>query len=142
MSAVTMEPMDDFQMVSCKSENKALACTECNTFLTYCTNIVSRTFRGTTGPAALCQDVVNTSLGEAIEKDLITGRHIVRDVFCGKCKTRLGWVYDKAFEVEQKYKEGKTVLEMKLVQERNLTERDLPEEEDEWVVVPMPAGGN
>lgn len=51
MSAVTMEPMDDFQMVSCKSENKALACTECNTFLTYCTNIVSRTFRGTLQPS-------------------------------------------------------------------------------------------
>jgi RNase P subunit RPR2 len=134
-----MDVTDDFQMVSCKSEMAAMSCKECGTFLTYTTNIVSKSFRGTTGPAVLCQDVVNVQMGDAVEKDLITGKHTVRDLTCSKCKHRLGWMYEKASEESQKYKEGKSVLELPLVNERAIQVGDehLPAtEDDEWVMVP------
>ncbi len=41
----------------------------------------------------------------------MTGLHSVSDIFCCECKARLGWKYLEAFEMSQKYKEGKFVVE-------------------------------
>jgi hypothetical protein len=73
---------------------------------------------------------------------MTTGNHTVRDIYCCKCKTILGWKYvsvlfcpfipfpipvlltdppvlrvkqDKAYEQSQKYKEGKYILERNLL---------------------------
>jgi hypothetical protein len=35
-----------------------------------------------------------------------TGQHIVSDVFCAECNSKLGWYYVRAEEEAQKYKEG------------------------------------
>jgi hypothetical protein len=40
---------------------------------------------------------------------MLTGRHFVRDVFCKKCSTKLGWMYEFAMEETQSYKEGKLI---------------------------------
>lgn len=48
---------------------------------------------------------------------MLTGRHWVRDVFCKKCNTKLGWMYEYAAEEDQRYKESKIILEKSLVQE-------------------------
>jgi len=48
---------------------------------------------------------------------MLTGRHIVRDVTCKKCDTKLGWVYEFATEENQRYKEGRVILERALVRE-------------------------
>ena len=45
---------------------------------------------------------------------MLTGRHIVRDVTCKKCDTKLGWVYEFATEENQRYKEGRVILERAL----------------------------
>lgn len=45
---------------------------------------------------------------------MLTGRHIVRDVTCKKCDTKLGWVYEFATEETQRYKEGRVILERAL----------------------------
>lgn len=96
----------------------------------------------------------------AVDREMRTGKHTVRDVYCGVCDVILGWRYvsrvdsaavlhwlgiearrvrdeqgpqqtqlcilerdladlqDYAFEPEQKYKEGKFILECELITER------------------------
>ncbi|RMX46199.1 hypothetical protein pdam_00007813 [Pocillopora damicornis] len=48
---------------------------------------------------------------------MLTGRHMVRDVFCKNCDTKLGWMYEYATEESQQYKEGQVILERALVTE-------------------------
>jgi len=49
---------------------------------------------------------------------MLTGRHIVRDVFCKNCDTKLGWIYEYAEKETERYKEGKIILERGLICER------------------------
>ena len=49
---------------------------------------------------------------------MLTGRHIVRDVSCKLCQTKLGWIYEYATEENQRYKEGRVILERALVTEQ------------------------
>ncbi|PPQ63531.1 hypothetical protein CVT24_004759, partial [Panaeolus cyanescens] len=58
---------------------------------------------------------VNVIEGEPEDRPMTTGTHTVRDIYCCKCSTTLGWKYDKAFEDSQKYKEGKYILERNLL---------------------------
>jgi hypothetical protein len=46
---------------------------------------------------------------------MTTGRHIVRDISCRTCRVIVGWKYDKAYEPNEKYKEGKYILEEALL---------------------------
>ena len=59
--------------------------------------------------------MVNISQAEAVERNMTTGRHVVRDIHCRQCKETVGWKYDKAFEAAEKYKEGKYILEAELL---------------------------
>lgn len=82
---------------------------------------------------------VNVRDGEPEDRRMATGLHTVRDIFCAKCGRIMGWKYvslierrpgvpsvsrqawliqvlsllpqDKAYDNEQKYKEGKYILE-------------------------------
>ena len=46
---------------------------------------------------------------------MTTGRHVVRDISCRNCETVVGWKYDKAYEPNEMYKEGKFILEVELL---------------------------
>ena len=59
--------------------------------------------------------MVNVKAGEASERNMTTGRHIVRDIACRQCSETVGWKYDKAYEASEKYKEGKFILEAELL---------------------------
>lgn len=93
----------------------------------------------------LCPNVMfhsaNVTLGEKEERMMITGMHIVADIFCVCCGSNVGWKYvsqisnnliawfqiklsfdllvkqcfmfyqESAYEKSQKYKEGKFILE-------------------------------
>lgn len=72
-------------------------------------------FRGQHGKAFLFNTVVNIQQGEAGERNMTTGRHVVRDISCKQCKEIVGWKYDKAYENTEKYKEGKYILEQELL---------------------------
>lgn len=72
-------------------------------------------FRGQHGKAFLFNSVVNIVAGEAGERNMTTGRHVVRDITCRQCKETVGWKYDKAYEPAEKYKEGKYILEAELL---------------------------
>ncbi|KAI4205306.1 MAG: hypothetical protein LQ346_001454 [Caloplaca aetnensis] len=97
------------------NSDKIFGCKNCKTHLASHDTIISRNFRGQHGKAFLFSTVVNTTQSEAVERNMTTGRHQVRDVNCKQCKETVGWKYDKAYEASEKYKEGKFILEAELL---------------------------
>lgn len=90
----------------------------CSTCLCYLTNkehLISSRFTSSSGPALLFRKVVNIEYGEREFRHFVTGDHFVRDIYCKKCSVRLGWFYEFATENNQRYKEGKTILEEAMV---------------------------
>ncbi|CAO3609813.1 unnamed protein product [Cunninghamella echinulata] len=90
-------------------------CHNCKTHLSTGDAIISSRFQGQHGQAFLFNYVVNIIAGEAEERPMTTGVHIVKDISCCQCNTLLGWTYVKAYDDENKYKEGKFILEKKLL---------------------------
>lgn len=76
---------------------------------------LQKSFRGQHGKAYLFNSVVNILYGPPSERNMTTGRHIVRDIACRGCNATVGWTYDKAYENSEKYKEGKYILEAELL---------------------------
>lgn len=74
-------------------------------------------FTGATGRAFLFKRVVNLAYSEVQDRVMLTGRHMVRDVYCKNCEIKLGWMYEYATEESQQYKEGQVILERALVTE-------------------------
>ncbi|XP_065183886.1 protein yippee-like 5 [Sycon ciliatum] len=97
--------------------SRIYCCWNCSTALTNKSEMMSNRFSGTTGRAFLFNKAVNLSYSELQVRFMLTGRHIVRDVSCKNCGSRLGWMYEFATEESQKYKEGHVILERALVQE-------------------------
>ncbi|CCC05899.1 hypothetical protein SMACR_00114 [Sordaria macrospora] len=97
------------------NSGKIYGCRNCKTHLANHEDIISRNFRGQHGKAYLFNSVVNVETGDAGERNMTTGRHVVRDIFCRQCKEVVGWKYDKAYEPSEKYKEGKFILEAELL---------------------------
>ncbi|KAL8828907.1 MAG: hypothetical protein Q9191_002319 [Dirinaria sp. TL-2023a] len=95
--------------------DKIFGCKNCKTHLASHDAIISRNFRGQHGKAYLFNAVVNIVQAEAVERNMTTGRHVVRDISCRQCKETVGWKYDKAYEASEKYKEGKYILEAELL---------------------------
>lgn len=97
------------------NSNKIYGCKSCKAHLANHEDIISRNFRGQHGKAYLFAFVVNVETCEPSERNMTTGRHIVRDITCRQCKETVGWKYDKAYEPSEKYKEGKFILEAELL---------------------------
>ncbi|TDZ23019.1 Protein yippee-like 3 [Colletotrichum orbiculare MAFF 240422] len=97
------------------NSSKVYGCKTCKAHLANHDDIISRNFRGQHGKAYLFNSVVNIETGEPSERNMTTGRHIVRDITCKQCKETVGWKYDKAYEATEKYKEGKFILEAELL---------------------------
>ncbi|KAK0400365.1 hypothetical protein QR680_003463 [Steinernema hermaphroditum] len=94
-------------------------CNQCKTYLTHKGELVSNRFTGSTGRAYLFEKVVNLEYSEIQQRMMITGKHLVRDVMCKQCKSRLGWMYEYAMEEGQRYKESRVILEKALIEERD-----------------------
>ncbi|CAG9864428.1 unnamed protein product [Phyllotreta striolata] len=97
--------------------NRLFSCAHCGTNLTNRSELISTRFTGATGRAFLFNKVVNLTYSEVQDRVMLTGRHMVRDVSCKACDTKLGWMYEFATEDNQKYKEGRVILERALVTE-------------------------
>lgn len=54
------------------------------------------------GRAYLFKKVVNLTYTHIQDRVMLTGRHMVRDVMCKYCKSKLGWMYEYATEDSQK----------------------------------------
>lgn len=93
-------------------------CSTCDAPLTNRDELFSTRFTGSTGRAFLFNKVVNVLHSDAMCRVMLTGRHMVRDVFCLNCGNKLGWMYEFATNEDQRYKEGKTILERALIHEK------------------------
>lgn len=71
--------------------------------------------------------VANTRQGSPVVRKLTTGNHLVRDVYCLCCDTKLGWLYEFTNEDAERYKEGKFILERRLVREAEVAHNQLAE---------------
>ena len=49
---------------------------------------------------------------------LMTGMHVVCDMYCKNCHSVLGWKYEEAYEESQKYKVGKFIIEKARMQKK------------------------
>ncbi|PVU91088.1 hypothetical protein BB559_004310 [Furculomyces boomerangus] len=90
-------------------------CGRCGTHLTTKESLVSKNYQGKYGRAHLYKKVVNVSEGVHEERSMTTGVHVVCDVNCAVCFEYIGWKYISAFEKDQKFKEGKYILERNLI---------------------------
>ncbi|KAK7423601.1 hypothetical protein QQZ08_008954 [Neonectria magnoliae] len=113
-----------------------LRCSTCSADLAFASQIISKGFTGRYGRAFLVappappapQTLLNIRVGRSENRQLVTGWHVVADINCGSCGTKLGWKYVDAKEQGQKYKVGKFILET----ERVVTQRtweDVPVDE-------------
>jgi hypothetical protein len=73
--------------------------------------LISKAFHGRSGRAYLFSKVINVTLGRQEDRLLSTGLHSVSDIFCINCGESVGWFYEFAHQLSQKYKEGKYILE-------------------------------
>lgn len=96
---------------------RVFSCATCDTNLTNRSELISTRFTGATGRAFLFNKVVNLTYSEVQDRVMLTGRHMVRDVSCKSCNNKLGWMYEFATEANQRYKEGRVILERALVTE-------------------------
>ncbi|XP_014610626.1 PREDICTED: protein yippee-like 5 isoform X1 [Polistes canadensis] len=99
---------------------RLFSCASCDTNLTNRGQLISTRFTGATGRAFLFNKVVNLNYrlcSEVQDRVMLTGRHMVRDVSCKNCDAKLGWVYEFATDDNQRYKEGRVILERALVTE-------------------------
>lgn len=87
------------------------ACKDCKTHLSAKSKVISKNFKGKYGRCFLVDKMINVAEGPREEKILLTGVHIVKDVFCKGCKVYAGWTYVTAYEAMEKYKEGKFIIE-------------------------------
>lgn len=128
------------------SGNRVYSCSTCKAHLALHEDIISKvptplawllcarvlmtcaqSFQGRHGRAYLFNKCVNVSIGPREERALITGLHVVADIYCIECQSLLGWKYvrsprsfsspsltlnqEEAYEESQKYKVGKFILE-------------------------------
>ncbi|XP_067097658.1 protein yippee-like 5 isoform X1 [Osmerus mordax] len=105
---------------------RLFSCASCDTILTNRTELISTRFTGATGRAFLFNKVVNLQYREVQDRLMLTGRHVVRDISCKNCNSKLGWIYEYATEDSQRYKEGRVILERALVRESEGFEEHAP----------------
>jgi hypothetical protein len=89
-----------------------IECKNCRAHLTQPNELISRLFQGATGRAHLYNLTYNLIFGEEEERSMITGPHTVADAYCLGCNTIVGWKYIKAHFDDQRYKEGRVILEV------------------------------
>ena len=65
-------------------------CAACRAHLAAHEAIISKAFQGRHGRAYLFDDVVNVNSGPTENRLLLTGLHVVADIYCNACDTRLG----------------------------------------------------
>ncbi|KAF4455683.1 hypothetical protein F53441_2083 [Fusarium austroafricanum] len=106
-----------------RTSPNTLRCSTCSADIAFASQIISKGFTGRYGRAFLIappalpapQTLSNIRVGKSENRQLVTGWHVVADINCGSCSTKLGWKYVDAKEQGQKYKVGKFILEVERV---------------------------
>eukprot|EP00392_Amoebophrya_sp_AT5.2_P001443 g1445.t1 len=92
-------------------------CACCKTPFAKRSDLINPHFRGRTGAAWLFDKVINVNSGEPEQAEMTTGPHRIRPIFCVQCQISVGWLYESAFMQDQRYKEGKFILEKAMLLE-------------------------
>ncbi|KAI0164477.1 yippee-domain-containing protein [Hypoxylon sp. FL1284] len=108
-----------------QTQPDTIRCSTCASDLAFTSQIVSKGFTGRYGRALLVQppdqaprkgskakELINIKIGREETRLLVTGSHVVADISCAICNSKLGWKYIDAKEEAQKYKIGKFILEI------------------------------
>ncbi|PVU87501.1 hypothetical protein BB559_006031 [Furculomyces boomerangus] len=90
------------------------ACKSCGSHLTAKRFLISKDYRGKYGKAHLYKKAVNILEGKREKRSMTTGVHIIKELKCAICEKYVGWKYIVAYEKDQKFKEGKFILEKTL----------------------------
>ncbi|XP_077245646.1 protein yippee-like At4g27745 [Tasmannia lanceolata] len=91
------------------------SCCKCGNQVALHDDIISKYFQGRSSRAFLFSHAMNIELGDKEDRHFITGLHTVATIKCCDCKELLGWMYVRAYEETQKYKEGKFILEKSMI---------------------------
>eukprot|EP01113_Clastostelium_recurvatum_P002776 TRINITY_DN1117_c0_g1_i3.p2 TRINITY_DN1117_c0_g1~~TRINITY_DN1117_c0_g1_i3.p2 ORF type:complete len:111 (-),score=23.28 TRINITY_DN1117_c0_g1_i3:156-488(-) len=97
------------------SGSKVFVCASCGTHLTSGDHLVSKAFQAHHGKAYLFDYVVNTTVSEPENRMFNSGEYTVRDLHCMVCAQVIGWRYDASMQEDQKFKEGKFIIEKELM---------------------------
>ncbi|XP_042481620.1 protein yippee-like At5g53940 isoform X2 [Macadamia integrifolia] len=92
-------------------DGRVYKCKFCRSHLALADDLVSKAFHCRRGKAYLFNTAVNIIIGAKEERMMLYGMHTVADVFCCCCGQIVGWKYEVAHDKNEKYKEGKFVLE-------------------------------
>lgn len=103
------------RLAAAESGEGGFGCGFCGAHLCVADDVVSDNFRGRHGKAFLVSRCENSYYGHQEEKQLMTGLHRVRDVFCANCDQYVGWGYDFAVDEREMYKMQRFVLERQLI---------------------------
>ncbi|KAI1442699.1 yippee-domain-containing protein [Annulohypoxylon stygium] len=122
----SLEPLESPKLS--RTQPNTIRCSTCASDFAFASQIVSKGFTGRYGRAFLVsppdkqsrkgtkgRDLINIKVGKSETRVLVTGSHIVADIICAVCHTKVGWKYIDAKEESQKYKVGKFILETQRV---------------------------
>lgn len=90
-------------------------CKKCKVHFTSSPLIISKDYRGKTGDAYLIDGICNVIESKQEVRVMLTGKYLVSNIQCSLCKQLIGWRYIKSERKEQRYKEGKYILELQNV---------------------------
>lgn len=123
------EPVETSKLT--RTQPNTIRCSTCAADFAFSSQIVSKGFTGRYGRAYLVsppdqplrkgakgvkgKDLMNINIGSHESRLLVTGQHVVADISCAVCHTKVGWKYIDAKEETQKYKVGKFILETQRV---------------------------
>ena len=113
--------------------SKLFSCAECDTFISNREELFSSRFLASTERAYSFNKVVNVTYSEkptetqtsrnnillSANNSRKSEKHFIRDVFCKVCTTKLGWIYEFISDKSKQFKEGKIVIEKRLLKEES-----------------------
>nr|CEG04094.1 unnamed protein product [Fusarium clavum] len=125
-----------------RTSPNTLRCSTCSADIAFASQVISKGFTGRYGRAFLVappalpasQTLSNIRVGKSENRQLVTGWHVVADINCGACSSKLGWKYVDAKEQGQKYKVGKFILEMERVVTYRSWEDAIDEHDEETIM--------
>lgn len=70
---------------------RVYGCAGCHAHLSSLVRVVSKAFQGRNGRAFLFSGAFNVTAGPREERQLMTGLHVVTDLYCAVCQQPVGW---------------------------------------------------
>ncbi|KZT23947.1 yippee-domain-containing protein [Neolentinus lepideus HHB14362 ss-1] len=93
---------------------RPIICKTCHAHITDMDFLLSRSFTGFCGKAALFASISSTGiiLAPPTARLMYTGAHTIQELACRRCRGYLGWKILRAHEWSEKWKDGRFLLEL------------------------------